>query len=295
MSHSYNYQDRTIDLELDEDHVAVRFTEPSTRSTRCTITEGCGFAAYSKKLELPRERFTLLRVAPTPENRSVRLAAATEALDNEAEVVRVAPVFRVGAYQLVATDRVLVGFHDDKADIDGILDKYDCKLIERSDTNECVVRVNESKDPFTAVAELDAEDDVDYAEPDFVLSASHLPRSTVSAAPAATDPLIPKQYAVRITKTDQAWKHLGGDARITIAILDEGVDTHHPDLHTAVTGSYDGLDGDTFQEPNPWDGHGTACAGLAVASPNGIGVRGIGGGCSLLAVRIAESPAPSDR
>jgi subtilisin-like proprotein convertase family protein len=50
------------------------------------------------------------------------------------------------------------------------------------------------------------------------------------------------------------------------------------------------VDGDSFQEPKPWDGHGTACAGLAAAvHDNVVGIRGIGGGCSLMAARIAYS------
>ena len=58
---------------------------------------------------------------------------------------------------------------------------------------------------------------------------------------------------------------------------------------------YDATDNDNWQEPNPWDAHGTACAGLAAAIPNNIGIRGIGGGCSILAVRIASSPKPKGR
>lgn len=55
-------------------------------------------------------------------------------------------------------------------------------------------------------------------------------------------------------------------------------------------GNYDGVDDDTFQEPKPWDAHGTACAGLAAAiHGNETGIKGIGGGCSLIAVRIAYS------
>jgi subtilisin-like proprotein convertase family protein len=52
------------------------------------------------------------------------------------------------------------------------------------------------------------------------------------------------------------------------------------------------VDDDTFQEPNAWDGHGTACAGLAAATHNNdLGIKGIGGGCSIQAIRIAYSPS----
>ena len=75
-------------------------------------------------------------------------------------------------------------------------------------------------------------------------------------------------------------------------MLDEGVQTTHPDLAASVVGQYDGTDDDSFQEPNPWDGHGTSCAGLAAAIGNAVGVKGVGAGCSILAVRIAYSRAP---
>jgi subtilisin family serine protease len=77
---------------------------------------------------------------------------------------------------------------------------------------------------------------------------------------------------------------------VKIAILDEGVDTRHPDLDAAIAGAFDATDGDSFQDPNAWDGHGTCCAGLAAAiAKSALGVRGAGAGCSILAIRIAYS------
>jgi subtilisin family serine protease len=105
----------------------------------------------------------------------------------------------------------------------------------------------------------------------------------------AVDP----RYAADITLAKQAWEEQAGDPAVRIAILDEGVDTRHPDLGSAVVAAYDSADGDEFQEPNAWDGHGTACAGLAAAIPSHPeGMHGIGGGCSIMAVRIAYSNQP---
>lgn len=95
-----------------------------------------------------------------------------------------------------------------------------------------------------------------------------------------------------LTRAADAWSLQGGDPAIRIAILDEGVHTHHPDLAPAVAGTFDATEGDSLQEPNPWDGHGTSCAGLAAARGSlGVGVRGVAPGCSLLAVRIAYAEA----
>jgi thermitase len=117
----------------------------------------------------------------------------------------------------------------------------------------------------------------------------------VQPAIAAHDPLQEFQYAVRITKAVEAWERVTPSPKIKIAILDEGVDAAHPDLRAAICGSFDAVDGDCDQQPNPWDAHGTACAGLAAAIPNNAqGIRGIAGGCSLLAVRIAFSKSEGE-
>jgi len=78
-----------------------------------------------------------------------------------------------------------------------------------------------------------------------------------------------------------------GDPSIRIAILDSGVDRLHPDLDDRIAGVYDAVDDPPKDNPQDVDSHGTACAGLAAAIPNnGVGIRGFGGGCSILAVRI---------
>ena len=161
------------------------------------------------------------------------------------------------------------------------------------------VRIAPDVDPFDVAAELMEYEDVEYAEPDFVNFGSHLARRVEPAiskpktfqSASESDPLEPDQYAIRITQAVEAWQIQRGDPSIRIAVLDEGVDTSHEDLASAIVGHFDGVDGDEFQEPNDWDAHGTACSGLAAAvHDNDVGIKGIGGGCSILAVRIAYSP-----
>ena len=80
-----------------------------------------------------------------------------------------------------------------------------------------------------------------------------------------------------------------GSASITIAIIDSGADTSHPDLR--LVAGYDYGDNDS----NPMDdsadpGHGTACSGIAAAiANNGTGVVGIAGGCSVMPLKVANS------
>ena len=160
------------------------------------------------------------------------------------------------------------------------------------DEGEVLFRVPDGTDVFKLCAEIDASGETTFAEPDFITIGTHIPKRAPAgaAAPKPGDPLLPRQYAMTITLAVDAWAIQTGNPDIAIAILDEGVDTAHPDLKACITKTYDGVDADDYQEPNSWDGHGTACAGLAAAvGRNNEGIRGSGAGCSLMAVRIAYS------
>jgi subtilisin family serine protease len=207
-------------------------------------------------------------------------------------VERAVPVFRVGSNQVVVTDRINVGFDSDEVKAN-FLSKHELEAVEQWEGG-AMLRLPDGVDVFDFLEALDGEPGIGYAEPDFVTIGRHIPtRIGAALTPVLGDPLVQGQYAMQITNARDAWAIVSGDSNIKIAILDEGVDTSHPDLKAAVVASFDGADSDNFQEPNRWDGHGTACAGLAAAVPNnGIGVRGVGGGCSIIAVRIAYSEKP---
>ena len=210
-------------------------------------------------------------------------------------------MFDIGSRQVVAPNRIILGFKPDttKSPLE-IIALHGLQVVDRlGEGDEFVVQLPAAEDPFAVISQLSKFAEIDYAEPDFVTIGSHLVRSqpelelTPEAGPAAPepDPFLKFQYAAQITQAVQAWQLASGSSGIKIAVLDEGVDVSHPDLHDAVTNSFDAIEGDFNQQPNPWDGHGTACAGLAVAiANNGLGIRGLGAGCSVMPVRIALSP-----
>lgn len=77
-------------------------------------------------------------------------------------------------------------------------------------------------------------------------------------------PLYPNQWGLNNTgatgvsdadiDAPEAWDITKGSNTIIIAIIDEGVDTDHPDLSSKIVTPYDAIDGDNNQEPNSWDG-----------------------------------------
>jgi len=287
----YTFKGRRVVLALDASSVAVRFREPARHSTRARVAANAPtLGAFANRFEIPEENYTVFDIAGPAAAKSKGHSVATAALAANGEVVRVAPVFRLGSERLVATDRVIVGFKHGTQDA-GSLAKGIGAATPIS-ANEFVIRLTESADPFDVIEELGMRPEVEYAEPDMVRIGKHLPKR--ESALNLNDPLLSKQYAMAITKATDAWHLATGTPSIRIAILDEGVDTRHDDLADAIAGSYDAVDNDEYQEPNPWDGHGTACAGLAAAiQSNDRGIRGVAGGCQVLAVRIAYSAQPN--
>jgi len=98
----------------------------------------------------------------------------------------------------------------------------------------------------------------------------------------------------------EAWSLVTAQAAVQIAVIDDAVERAHPDLMGAFVGGWRfkyGRD-DPLGSPDPlasWEIHGTCCAGLALASANQIGVRGIAPGCSLLAVATTGASSPQFR
>ncbi|HDP24752.1 MAG TPA: hypothetical protein ENN34_04840, partial [Deltaproteobacteria bacterium] len=80
---------------------------------------------------------------------------------------------------------------------------------------------------------------------------------------------------------------------IIVAVIDEGVDLNHEDLNLVAgyDATYDPNDPEALDShggPNPWDGHGTACAGIIGAKANDAGIVGVAPGVKIMPVRIAS-------
>ncbi len=117
--------------------------------------------------------------------------------------------------------------------------------------------------------------EVGSVTPNFLRRYARLPRS------AATQGWAHGKIGVA-----RAWKVTKGASDVSIAVLDEGVDTKHPALRAAVVGERDFIgDNGNSAMPDGNDAHGTACAGIIVARGKTAG--GIAPKCSLLAARIA--------
>jgi len=91
----------------------------------------------------------------------------------------------------------------------------------------------------------------------------------------------------------EAWDTTRGSDTVIIAVLDDGVQTSHPDLDSKMVFPFDSFGNDN--DPQPYDNavtrdldaHGTAVAGLAAAeSNNSQGIVGVCHLCKIMPIRI---------
>ncbi len=137
------------------------------------------------------------------------------------------------------------------------------------------------------VATLSARDDVVYAHPNYLLEAFAEPN----------DPLYERQWHYEAINLPAAWDRTKGSSKVTVAVIDSGVVTDHPDLASKLSPGYDFVsneqtagDGDG-RDADPTDPtgsfHGSHVAGTVAASTNdGVGVAGVSWGARLLPVRV---------
>ncbi|MFC5047073.1 S8 family serine peptidase [Aquimarina hainanensis] len=89
------------------------------------------------------------------------------------------------------------------------------------------------------------------------------------------------------------WKDITkGSEDITIAILDSGLDIHHPDINpNRIVAPQNFTETGTITDVTDTGGHGTHVAGLIAAEVNnGIGIAGIDQNCKIMPVKINPSP-----
>ena len=100
------------------------------------------------------------------------------------------------------------------------------------------------------------------------------------------------QWALYKIRAQQAWDISTGSSAIKVAIVDDAVQTTHPDLNDACLPGRDVADNDN--DPNPPSNlfdHGTHVAGIVGAETNnGSGIASIGFGISLLPIKSTNDP-----
>ncbi|MCK0512063.1 S8 family serine peptidase [Aromatoleum buckelii] len=163
-----------------------------------------------------------------------------------------------------------------EAALEKILKAHGGKSVERIEAIDVhIVQLPPNASEKAVAALLSKNKHLKFAEPDMIV-----PHDSTN------DPYYSKAWHLPKIGAPTAWSTSTGE-RVTIAILDSGVDGSHPDLARKLLPGWNFYDGNS----NTADvsGHGTKVAGTAAAaSNNSLGVASVAGGAMILPGRVGS-------
>ncbi|WP_409472913.1 S8 family serine peptidase [Streptomyces sp. HC307] len=119
---------------------------------------------------------------------------------------------------------------------------------------------------------------------------------TEAAATPGSEPLEADQWDLRAIGADQAAQINPGSSKVTVAVIDTGVDDTHPDLapNFSASQSANCVGGVADTSEGAWrpytaeDYHGTHVAGEIAAARNGVGVAGVAPGVKVAGIKVSD-------
>ncbi|OJW44373.1 MAG: serine protease [Thiobacillus sp. 65-1059] len=145
--------------------------------------------------------------------------------------------------------------------------------------NTHVVELSTGADEAAAMRELRKNRKLKYVELDMA----------VAPAASVSDPAYGNSWALPKIQAPAAWDSANGSG-VTIAILDTGIDSAHPDLAPNLVPGWNVYDNNS--NTADVNGHGTWVAGVAaMAANNAKGSAGVAWGAKIMPVRIADANA----
>lgn len=311
----YIVDGKKIILQPSQNYSAIQLkpgTSEAEIKTFKSDVESAGFGTVEESPILQKYNIVLVRIKAGIEPSS--FMAGTEDLKKKL-VERVEsenPVYGVGGIDQVLVNEFIVQFKSQasKEKIAQSLDKKNAKIVEEDTKIDNMYTIKftgkSAKEALAISNEYYNDPLVEFIEPNFIrvypprpmIKSEEIKEAGPAPAVIPGDTYYSKQWYLNNTGSSgvadadidgpEAWDIHKGSAEIIVGIIDEGVDTTHKDLKDKIVTPYDATDGDDNQEPNSWDGHGTACAGIAAAmTNNGIGIAGVGWNVRIMPVRVA--------
>ncbi len=196
------------------------------------------------------------------------------------------------------------------------------KVQDLSKLYRLTLKAEKAQTMHEAIDRLKAMDEVEFAEPNYIVYTMSLPYQeedipTADQQTYTAEPLYSQQWGLQAINLPALWdKPKKSSKRPVIAILDTGVDIEHPDLaaniwtNAAEAAGISGQDDDAngFKDDihgwdfinnhsvtNDFNGHGTHCAGIAAAvGNNGIGITGANPDALIMPVTVMQSNGTGD-
>jgi subtilisin family serine protease len=148
----------------------------------------------------------------------------------------------------------------------------------------------------TRTAPLTAAGTTDQGTAETLTDAQAARTAEASRAAGASEPLEADQWDLRAIGADKAAQINPGSSRVTVAVIDTGVDDTHPDLapNFSAAQSANCVGGKADTSEGAWrpytadDYHGTHVAGEIAAARNGIGVAGVAPGVKVSSIKVSD-------
>lgn len=155
------------------------------------------------------------------------------------------------------------------------------------------LQLSKSMDVKSAINKLKDDPGVEYVEPVYVRKAFGL-RSVESESVVdsvySSDPFYTNgwQWGLEALNMEDMWGATSVEERsqVTIAVIDTGVDTEHPELAGSIIDGYDFVNNDSDADDD--NGHGTHVAGIAAAAHDSVGIAGVAGGAAIMPVKVLD-------
>ena len=204
------------------------------------------------------------------------------------------PAVQPGAF---APGRVLVGWNEGVAEQvrSELLAAQGWQVLRSIDELDADIVAVPKGEELAAVATLQADPAVAYAEPDYLAYAagalavparqSTPPLSAQGVQP--NDTFWTAQWSLRRVQAPLAWELTQGASSTVVAVVDSGIDLAHPEFAGRLQAGFDYVEWDTV--PQDQYGHGTHVAGvIAAAGNNGLGVAGSAWVVQLVPLRALD-------
>lgn len=277
--------------ELALEKVDDRFTVRSATNVLSALAEQ---VAAKSVQPVPSVQLFELQVEPSELEQAMQVARASQ------EVAFASHVYRIKdspSTLIYVTDQLTIQFTDqvDAATIEAIASSLGLKLMQPvagiPQTFVFSVTQQATANPIKLANQLMRRSDVLTAEPNIVIRTQALyhPR----------DSQYPKQWHLHHNggpdlaagshiSVESAWDITRGVRSVVVAVVDDAIDLNHPDFQGKgkIVAPKDFKDRGALPVPEePQESHGTACAGVAIAEENGVGIVGVAPGCSLMPIR----------
>ncbi|MGB4655173.1 MAG: S8 family serine peptidase [Bacteroidales bacterium] len=209
---------------------------------------------------------------------------------------------------LCCTDELVFRLTDNMM-LDYLVDTYKLEVIDNK-SFYTLAKVKESADVISVSNEIFETGLVEYAHPNFVVDVK-------KAGYIPSDPYFTYQFYLHsigqlindghYTTVDadinapEAWEITKGCSSITVAVIDQGVTSNHPDLPNEQQIRLDSCnfaapyDNTNVNDPSPIENynHGNACAGIIAAThDNDEGIAGIAPNCKIMPIKVCGGLIP---